>query len=416
MTPRPARAADDVAVSLPIARDQGGEPIAEPWLVRLFVALFAAGIPLENFLVDSFGSASIVLGAPLALAAGWCLATTGRFRPMPAALLVLTAFAAWVTASILWARDSAESVRAARTYWQLLAFVWLSWQLLRTEKDVQAMLTGFLAGCVATAAAGWRAYVAGQSWGDTWEGQARYVARGYDPNDMAVTLAFGIPVAVYLSLAGGRGRWRLALAYLPLAASAIALASSRGGTITAVVAMATVVPWLARRSRAMLVATLAVAAVGVAIVAMRVPSDSWLRLFTIRDEIATGSVGDRGQLWRIGLEIFANHPVAGVGVGGYGWAAYPAAGILTVAHNTPIEVAVDVGIIGLLLFLGTVALVVRGALHAARDHRAFALSLMLVWFVGTTSLSWAGRKGTWFTFLVCAALAALPRTTAQKQS
>jgi O-antigen ligase len=358
--------------------------------------------------VDYLGSSSVALGVPLALAAGLRLVSTGRLRPLSGALLALSTFVAWAAASVLWAHETTDAIRSARTYVQLLASVWLSWQLLRTEKDVHALLGGFLVGCAATAVAAWRAFSMGQSWGDTWEGQARYAASGYDPNDMAVMAAFGIPVAVYLAVVGRR-HFRLALAYLPIAVSAIALSSSRGGSITAGVALASVMPWVARRSRAMLVAMLVGGAAGIAIVLLRVPADSWLRLFTIREQIVSGSVGDRGQLWRIGLDIFAEHPVAGVGASGYGWAAYPLVGILTVAHNTPIEVAADFGAVGLFLFVATVALLVRGLWRTAADQRAFGLALMLVWFVGTTSLSWAARKGTWFVFLVSAALAALPR-------
>jgi len=411
MMPPLARAADDEAVSLRIACEQGGEPVAGGGLVRLILALFAAGIPLDILLVNSLGSSSVVLGAPLALAAGWAILTTGRFRPVPAALLVLTAFTAWATASILWAHETDEPIRSARTYAQLLAFVWMSWQLLRTERDLQALLTGYLAGCVATAAGAWSSFSLGQTYsGEMWEGEARYAAAGYDPNDMAITLALGVPIAVYLALASRR-RWSpILLAYPPLAGSAIALAGSRGGTITAGFALVALVPWLARRSRAMLVATLTLAAVGLVFVATQVPADSWRRIFTIREQLTTGSVGDRGQLWRIGLDIFADHPLAGVGAGGYGWAAAPRVGILTVAHNTPLEVAVDFGAVGLVLFLAAVALVAYGAVRAARDHRALAVSLVLVWFVGTASLSWAARKGTWFVFLVGAVLAALPRT------
>ena len=59
------------------------------------------------------------------------------------------------------------------------------------------------------------------------EGGTRYAAQGFDPNDMAVTLALGIPMATYLALDGGSRRWKhLMLLYLPSSLSPPSSASS----------------------------------------------------------------------------------------------------------------------------------------------------------------------------------------------
>lgn len=408
MRPRDALAAAD-AIPPDLPRAPARALATCEWLLRTIVAVFFAGIPLDVSIARLVGSTSLVLGAPLALAAGWTVLARFRVRPIGGPLIALSAFGAWAAASTLWVLGP-DPTLAGLTYAQLAVFVWLSWQLLRTEKNLDAALAGFLVGCAAVAAGAWSAYLRGTTWsGEAWDGEARYAREGYDPNDMAVTLAIAIPIAIYFALSGRKASSRLALLYVPLASSAIALSGSRAGALTAAFAVAIVVPWLARRSRALLVATLLAAAISLAVVATRIPSDSWIRIFTIGDELTRGSVGDRTPLWLIALRVFGEHPLAGVGAGGFRYVAEAAVGFLTVAHNTPLEVAADFGAVGLLLFFGAVALVFRGVRRAARDHRELGTALVLAWVVGSASLSWAAYKPTWFVLLVGAAIAALPR-------
>jgi hypothetical protein len=400
-----ALAAEDAGPDLDLAPARARP--AGAWLRRTIVAAFFAGIPLDVTIAKLVGSTSLVLGAPLALAAGWTIVARSRVRPVGAALLALSAFGAWGAASTLWVLGP-DPTLAGLTYAQLTVFVWLSWQLMGTRKDLDAALAGFLVGCGAVAVGTWSAYLGGRTWsGEAWEGEARYAREGYDPNDMAVTLAIAIPIAIHFAVTGRRSWSRVALAYVPLAGSAIALSGSRAGTLTAAFATAIVVPWLARRSRALLVATLLTAAISLAVVATQIPSDSWIRIFTIGDELTHGSLGDRTPLWLMALRVFGEHPLAGVGAGGFRYSAEGTVGFLTVAHNTPLEVAADFGAVGLLLFFGAVALVFRGARRASRDRRALATALVLAWVVGSASLSWASYKQTWFVLLVGAAIAAL---------
>ncbi len=85
-------------------------------------------------------------------------------------------------------------------------------------------------------------------------------------------------------------------------------------------------------------------------------------------------------------------------------------------HNSLLSVAVEVGAIGLLLFLGVFALVVRGVRHGNPNHRALVMSLVLTWCIGSGSLTWEARKQTWFVFLLGVVLTGLRPTTARSES
>jgi O-antigen ligase len=378
-------------------------------LVRFILAAFAAGMPLDVWIANTIGSSSALLGAPLALAAAWRVILDGRLRPVPRVLGILTVFGGWALASLLWAPVAADAVLAIQTFAQLLAFVWLAWQVVRSEGDIRAMLAGYLVGATALVAGAWAQLLAGQTFsGERWEGEARYAAAGYDPNDMAVTLALGMPIAAYLALTGRRAWARGLLAYVPLAATAIALSGSRGGTLTAATAVAAVTIWAARRSTFSMTSTVALAALGVAVIGAAVPADAWTRIFTIESQLS-GSVGDRTVLWRAGLRIARENPILGIGAGGYPDAAQRLAGIRTVAHNTPLAVLADFGAVGFLLFFGALASAARACWRRRGEHRAFFTALVLTWLIGTASLSWETYKQTWFVFLLGAAFTALPR-------
>lgn len=114
------------------------------------------------------------------------------------------------------------------------------------------------------------------------------------------------------------------------------------------------------------------------------------------------SVERRLRIWRLGVQMFSEHPFTGVGRGNY-LAAYPDYTWMDPrlpstpmgAHNSPTQIAAETGLIGLAAFLGTVAVAVvgvRGAKRrlrgAAREHEALLLESVEVAIYGylTTSL------------------------------
>lgn len=382
-------------------------PLEEPRtdrFTRACLALTAFGVATDVSIAVHLGSSgkatlisSVLLGAPSAAGAVWLLLRVGRVRSMPSSLLVLAAFVAWSAASLFWSGDTESFVVSAVTKGQLLAWAWLNWQLLRSDQDLRATLAGYLVGCVALVALAWRNYLAGLY--AVWD---RYAADGFDPNDMAVYVALGIPIAAHLALSGGRAR-RWFLWYLPVAFSALSLSGSRGGLIAAAVATAGVLLVLARRTAWGFTFALALLGAGIAFAVWAVPLDTWSRFLSVD----FGTAGDRTTIWRAGLAVLSDHPFVGVGAGGFERAVEPLLQGRYAAHSTPLSIAVEFGAVGAALFFGALALAMREAGRAGPDARALAWSLALTWFVGTVSLTWGDRKTTWFVFLLVASLGAL---------
>lgn len=391
-------------------------PSREPRLAaaarRFFLGAFAFGLALDVSIGTWLGAggthslaSSLVLGLPLLLPAGWHFLTDAGIRRAPVALWLMTGFVGWCALSMIWARQTDGSALVATlSRAQLLAVVWIGYQLVRTDRDLRAVLTGYVLGGLGLVLLAWRNYLAGVF--DVWE---RYAADGYDPNDMSIYLAIGIPMAGYLAGAARAGeRWRLAfLLYVPAAVSAIALSGSRTGGLAAALAVAVAVGWLLLRNRPVAGMAVAVLLVGGAVALARAPTASVERILSIRGEAAAGGLGDRAGIWGAGVEVLPAHIVQGVGVGGFGEAVLARTGERIYAHNTPLSVAVELGLVGLLLFFGAFALALHGVRRAGLEAQVLVWSILATCFLGIQSLTWEQRKPLWLVLLVAIAAGAL---------
>lgn len=183
------------------------------------------------------------------------------------------------------------------------------------------------------------------------------------PIDLARASADGLLIAIYYLLATERRSLRLRVALVtPALAITMVAAGSRGPTVAFVVGLAALLSLSAaspraRRRFAIVGAMFAVAAVLVPLV---VPSSSIGRaLSTIVGSASGLSSNGRSALWSTAIASFAQHFGLGLGTGGFA-ALQPAvtAGLIY-PHNLFLEVASELGIIGL-----TALLVIVGGLVA----------------------------------------------------
>ena len=190
---------------------------------------------------------------------------------------------------------------------------------------------------------------------------------------------------------------------MPAGVLGIALSGSRGAFLTALVAFGCGIAWGARRGPLALAASLSAVVAGGALALASVEGETLTRLLSLTDELR-GSLGDRRAIWLAGWEALQDNPLAGAGLGNFPRAVstylFDAA-----PHNTPLQLAVEVGVLGVLLFYGAQVLVARRATRSAPDEKALVWALLLAAFVGSLSLGMALRKTTWFVVLVTAALA-----------
>jgi O-antigen ligase len=302
--------------------------------------------------------------AALALSLGWSLFTgDGRLRELGPVAWPLAAFVLWMGLSLAWTIDvkkGAIFVGAFVLPFGLLAigFARLPWR--------GRWLTWLWGGLVGTALA--YAAVGGYQWatrdvfwnpnvivGNAYAPFFRVNSVFWDPSIYGRYLAVAILVTLAGILLGGvRGRRSLALYAVVVATwCGLAFSFSQSSFVALAVGVfvAAAVAW-GRRAVLALVALVLLAGA----VALAVPQ--------VRDEVVGKSrrglnkaTSGRSNLVAQGIRIAADHPVAGVGVGGFRRAYAERTGVAgddpkrVASHTTPVTVAAEGGVVGLALFV-----------------------------------------------------------------
>jgi len=228
----------------------------------------------------------------------------------------------------------------------------------------------------------------------------------YDANDFATFVVTALPFGLYFLLGQRRVALRTGAAVgLVLLIGAFVRTGSRGGFLALLgVAAFFVVGYSAVRARWRILGTAAIA-----LLFSTTASDSyWERMRTIlhpEEDYNYSASGGRWQLWQRGAGYMLQHPFLGVGAGNFATAEgtlSPLAQLQergigvkwSAAHNSFVQIGAELGVPGLLFFVGVIASAF-GALRAVRRvertrppavrgprHLALPLMASLIGFVG----------------------------------
>ena len=311
--------------------------------------------------------------ASLALALGWALlGGDGRTRELGPVAWPLAALILWLGVSLGWTLDLKKGAIFLAAFvlpFGLLAigFARLPWR--------GRWLTWLWGGLVATALV--YAAVGGYQWatrevfwnpnvivGNAYAPFFRVNSVFWDPSIYGRYLAVAILVTLAgILLDGVRGRRSLVLYAVVVATWLGLLLSFSQSSFVALIAGAVVAAAVAWGRRAVLL-TVAIGLVA-ALGALAVPQ--------VRNEVVSTSrrgvdkvTGGRANLVSEGIRIAADHPIAGVGVGGFRRAYAERTGVAgddpkrVASHTMPITVAAEGGVVGLLL-LAWLAVAALGA-------------------------------------------------------
>ena len=382
-------------------------------IAYVLLCAFVATIPWG----ESFEVVDGVFLAPwvglLAFGVAFLYAVVVRRARKPATLhYSMLALVGWTALSALWTVDWDSTLTRIGTFMQLLAFVWLIWELARDERRVRGLLVAYVfgsliasgitlfnyaVGTTAAQLAGGDVIVGGVSVGK-WDTH-RYSVYGLNENDLGLMLALSIPIIFYL-LATSKSKKVKLMCWVEFVAgiTAILLTASRGALFAVVVGLLMYPLVFLRLSRWQKGLSLTACAVLVICAVLIVPPSSWARIVEARAELAGGTLSERTIIWAAGLEAFRDQPLLGVGAGAYGASILKAVDLPFVAHNTFLSVLVELGVIGVLLLLVMLASMFYCAIRMQYLERCLWITLLLAWVVGVSALTWDYRKPTWLLF------------------
>jgi O-antigen ligase len=366
-------------------------------------------IPWEEEATVAQGVAlSRVVGAVACVAGLLAALISWRIRKLHPVHYLLCAWVVWMTASYCW--TIAPDLTAARvgSNFQLLLMVWLIWEFAPTQPQQVSLLGAYVLGSYVSALSTIYAFVT-HTGSNLGLAQGRYTAGGFDENELGIYLALSFVMSCYLL--AHNGGWRpIWLMHIPISVLAICLTGSRGALISSGVA-ALIFPLsfgsLRRTQKWFLLSTLLLLAVTAVVF---IPQTTWDRLGTIRSEVTEGTLSERKYIWAAGLEVYREHPMAGVGLGAFAPSVSSRLDMEYAAHNSFLSILVELGAVGAIIFFSLlVALFCLGVSLPKLECRAW-LTLLLTWSVAVSSLTWEYRKPTWFLFgLLIAQSAALGR-------
>lgn len=188
----------------------------------------------------------------------------------------------------------------------------------------------------------------------------RELARGsdimatYDSNDIALVMVCAIPFAFYFFKENKLSGKIFVGAILFLALQAVVMSTSRGGFL-GLVAIGLFFLFKAERNKRAIIFIATI--VGVIVIFQIAPASYWERIsgmWNPQNEY-DASGGGRLHLWKTGLDIFIHNIFTGVGISNYttadGLSHVDAGGKWATAHNSFIQIGVELGVVGFILFI-----------------------------------------------------------------
>ena len=300
--------------------------------------------------------------------------------------------ARWATALVLWGLVTTfTSISPQTAYTALiellkaLVIFFVVMHALRTPQQLRSYVLLFL---VAFLIYPGRGTLQNYVTGNNLVGRAIWNGIYSNPNDLAgiTLLVLGLALAIATVKTQNRRVRQAAIAYVPMTVLIILLTQSRGAFIGLLVGFGPTILTRMRKRPSIAGPVLII----VLLAAVLVPAAAWHRFQdiskvtsseTISEADKYGSAAQRLDILKVGWHIFVDHPLLGVGIG-----CYPEANAVYApqlgrrdAHNTYITLAAEMGVPGLLLWLGMARSVLARVRRRRRSIEADDRTIQILW-------------------------------------
>ena len=386
---------------------------ASYWLLLAFLLLLYANLPIVMPALEVLRPAKVVAGAALVmLLVERVFARKSLEFAWPEGCLLLAFLGAGALSSLtaLWPRQAAESVSDLVKMTIVFFFIV---NCANTERRLRGVMWTLVIGGLLPAAG----TLANYFHGNLIDGRAAWVGIFENPNELAYSLVILLPLAAFL--ATGLGLLpRLALLGVALVYSAAILVTFSRGGLLGLVAVLGLYAW--RKRSIWLQGLMVVLVAGGLILAGRF----WSRGEDFKNLKGDTSFQQRVATSQVGLAMFVDHPLLGVGLGCsvIAWPLYAPEGLYTrgalVTHNTFIQALGETGAVGFIPFL----LFIGFGLYQARKLAVKSAGTSLgnlsagievsIWGLVICGLS-GGYVLTWFPYILLGLAASARQITGE---
>ena len=320
---------------------------------------------------------------------------------------VMVLFGVVATLSIFWSADIERTASYTFMLAQLLSTTWITTACIEDNAALELiiwwlLLSPLIPGTIMVHdfMTGNRSHMAlAQSENYKELGSDRMTFAGADPNLVAFRCAIGIIAGVHLGLTTRNVLVKIMVFTI---AGMILWASletgSRGGALALV---GGVVVYLlagsARRKGAVLLTVLGFAAL-LLIAIPHMPPKVASRYLDMGNEIATGDMAGRKFIYKEGIQSINRNPTLGVGYIAYSSASQKRGGMGLAGHNDLFQVILELGLVGLGVFLILLGGLAWNALSAPASVRPLMLGLLTCYFISSSSINLLTAKLVWVLF------------------
>lgn len=369
-------------------------------------------VPWEaGFQIGPIGRGSRALGLIAAAVWGVSVVVRGRIRYPSALVKAYFVFLIWNGLTLYWSIDTDSTFRGFLTYTQIFVMILIFWDLFETEHQIETALQAVVAGAYVSCISILANYVTAPP--TRFPEYQRIKALGFEVDGIALIVALAVPAAWYLATAPTVRRrmpmWRaINFAYVPVAFFTIILTGTRGAALASIPSAIFILWTLRNASPAQRYTAWLVVAAAVVVVLWIAPRDPLDRISGSLVDIANqGSLSGRREIWADGLQNFFDNPLVGVGLDSH----RAASAFGKEAHNTPLSVLVETGLIGFILWSYAVVIVIGRTWQRVGWAAWYWRSQLAVAALGSLSLSLEDSKSIWIIVSLCVASAAAAQRT-----
>ncbi len=361
-------------------------------MVLLYIFLIPWGNAVWDGFIRIFGMGSLGLATLVVV-------THGTHRKYSFFHLFLIMFGSWVLLTLLWSPDISSGKESASTIIQLVFISLVISLLIDTRDRIRLAYQSYVFGTCIGSSIIFYNYMHGIE-SEYW---ARYSIKNYEPDGVGIMIAIAVPMAAYLTTQYKSVIFRMLNSIaIPVCMFAIFLNATRTASI---VAMFGITYWLfthrkaSLKIKAMLLTFFVSSIIGVLAFA---PVTSVDRIFSSSKSISSGTLNGRTVIWSASFQQWEKSPIVGAGIGSIEQMLSGSHVEYNSAHNTYIQILIELGIIGLLLYLLILLSIGYYLQKTSANDKAFLTSLLLLALVSQITMNTSYDKEMWFVLTMLA--------------